>query len=100
MEISKNNIAWLFISKKYKWQSEYKFAPDRKFKSDYFVDLGTKKVLIEYEGVVSQKSRHTTLTGYTKDCEKYNLAAKLGYIVLRYTVMNFNDVIKDLEDLI
>jgi len=29
--------------------------------------------------------RHVRGNGYTKDCEKYNAASILGYIVLRYT---------------
>jgi hypothetical protein len=82
----------------YKVSPEYKFSPERRFKADWLVSLSNgKNVLIEYEGIMSSKCRHTSVTGYSKDCEKYNLAATLGFIVLRYTVMNFDNVITDLE---
>jgi hypothetical protein len=37
------------------------------------------KVAIEYEGLMSVKSGQTTVTGYSNDCIKYNLAACLGW---------------------
>lgn len=78
-------------------QEEFKFCPIRKFRADWKVSKGDKCCLVEYEGLMSLKSRHITKTGFSKDCEKYNLAAIMGYKVLRYTVLNFDDVIKDLE---
>ena len=74
---------------------EYRFCAGRRFRSDFA--FPEKKLLVEYEGINSAKSRHTTITGYTKDTEKYNLAAVLGYRVLRYTALNFRNVWKDLE---
>lgn len=56
-----------------------------------------QKIAVEYEGIVTSKSRHTTLKGYTGDCEKYNSAMKLGWKVFRYTALNYKDVTKDLE---
>jgi hypothetical protein len=79
------------------YETEYKFHPDRKFRFDYALpELG---VALEYEGVVSAKSRHTTLGGYAKDCEKYNEAALLGWLVFRFTVMNEESLIKVLANL-
>ena len=43
------------------------------------------KVAIEYEGLMSAKSRHITITGFSKDCEKYNAAALLGWQEYRFT---------------
>ena len=43
------------------------------------------KVAIEYEGLMSAKSRHTTVSGFSDDCEKYNAAAQLGWAVYRFT---------------
>lgn len=78
------------------WQKELKFLPDRKFRFDYACQ--EHKIAVEYEGIAGgKKSRHTTITGYTKDTEKYNLAANSGWRVLRYTVINFKDLRKDLE---
>ena len=69
----------------------------RRFKFDFAVP--ELKVAIEYEGINSGKSRHTSITGYSKDCEKYNLAVKLGWRVLRYTCMNYKDVSQDFEQI-
>lgn len=62
---------------------ELRFAPPRLFRFDFA--LPTKRIAIEYEGVYGGKSRHTTVSGYTRDCEKYNLAVAGGWRVLRYT---------------
>ena len=64
-------------------EREHKFHPARKFRFDYaFLD---KKLAIEYEGIFSAKSRHTTVTGFMRDAEKYNEAMLLGWRVLRIT---------------
>lgn len=76
---------------------EHKFLPNRRFRFD-FADPDIK-VAFEFEGIISSKSRHTTITGYTNDCKKYNLAAINGWRVLRYTALNMGDVIEDLENL-
>tara|TARA_R110000868_G_scaffold16350_13_gene73586 strand:+ start:318 stop:725 length:408 start_codon:yes stop_codon:yes gene_type:complete len=80
------------------YTSELIFHPTRKFRFDWAIpDL---KVAIEFEGIMSNKSRHTTVTGYSKDCIKYNLAACLGWKVLRYTVLNYKDLEQDLMKLV
>jgi hypothetical protein len=55
---------------------------------------------LEYDGLMSEKSGHTTLTGFTKDTGKLNLAIQEGWQVLRYTVLNYQNVLQDLEKLI
>lgn len=42
------------------------------------------------------KSGHTTLNGYTKDTDKYNLATIDGWRLLRFTIKNYKQVIKKL----
>jgi hypothetical protein len=74
---------------------EFKFCENRKFKADFKLEKDNKIVLIEYEGLFAGKSRHTTLKGYSKDCEKYNLATILGYPILRYTAMNYKSITGD-----
>jgi hypothetical protein len=74
---------------------EYKFCKDRKFKADFMLEYKDKQILIEYEGLYSTKSRHTTGSGYSKDTEKYNLACMLGYPVLRYTANTYKNVTND-----
>ena len=77
-----------------KFEQEYRFNPKRRFRFDLY--LNDFNVGIEYEGLMSEKSRHTTIEGYSKDAEKYNLAACNGIHVLRYTALNFNQFETDL----
>jgi hypothetical protein len=98
-KLDKTNFEAVAKSQGYKIIPEYKFCFKRKFKADWFIEHNSKKILIEYEGINSYKSRHTSITGYANDCEKYNLAQRLGFIVLRYTALNFQDVFNDIEEL-
>lgn len=76
--------------------SEHVFADGRKFRFDWaFIDL---KIAIEYEGLFSEKSGHTTVTGYTKDTDKYNLAQSLGWVVIRVTALNYKKLIRLLDE--
>lgn len=74
---------------------EIEFHPDRKFRFDWA--LPSLMIAIEYEGLFSKKSGHTTVDGYTKDCEKYNLAQINGWKVLRYTAINYKNLERDLN---
>jgi len=97
MKIDKTNFLPIAKSFGYIVEAEYNFIPSRRFRADWFILIGNTRVLIEYEGIAAAKSRHTSIVGYTKDCEKYNLAAMNGFIVLRYTALNFDNVFKDLK---
>lgn len=77
------------------YESEFIFSKERKFRFDWAVPQIL--VAIEYEGIFSEKSGHTTLSGYKKDVEKYNLATKLGWKILRYTADNYLDFENDLK---
>ncbi len=86
------------IEKRFFYESEYQFHHERKFRSDFMVrSLERMKVLIEYEGLNSAKSGHTTFVGYSENCIKYNLATVEGWDVLRYTAKNYKNVIADLD---
>lgn len=80
-----------------KIEKEYKFLPNRRFRFD-FADPDLK-LAWEFEGILSAKSRHTTITGYTNDCRKYNLAALNGWKVFRYTTLNMGEVVDDLRSM-
>ena len=80
------------------YEIEFKFHPKRKWRSD--IHILEKGILIEYDGLLSNKSRHTTLTGFSNDCEKRNQATILGYKVLTYTVLNYKTMIDDLRSLL
>ncbi len=78
--------------------TEYKFDAHRKFRFDVF--MPSLKCGIEYEGIFSTKSRHTSLGGYSTDIEKYNLCQLNGLKVLRYTAMNYKNFVEDLKRLL
>lgn len=69
---------------------EYRFHPTRRWRFDW----AWPKVLVavEYEGLLNTpKSRHTTVQGFSNDCEKYNAAALLGWRVIRITALHVKD---------
>lgn len=84
-------------------QSGFVFIPElrfdklRRFRFDFAIPC--QNIAIEYDGLMSAKSRHTTVTGFTKDCEKFNLAALQGWRVLKYTALNYKQIVSDLEKL-
>ena len=52
--------------------------------------IPSRKIVFEYEGVFARYNTiHVTATGYSKDCEKYNYAALLGWRVYRATAFDF-----------
>ena len=71
------------------YATEYRFHPTRKWRFDYAIPK--LKVGVEYEGVRSAKSRHTTFVGFSNDCEKYSEAAILGWCVVRVTAKMIGD---------
>ncbi len=77
-------------------ETEFKFMEFRKYRFDWAIPA--IKASIEFEGIFSEKSRHTTVTGYSGDTDKYREAAKLGWMVLRYTAMNYTKLIQDLNE--
>jgi len=87
----KNHLTILQIS----FVQELKFHSIRKFRFDFAIP--EFMIAIEYEGLNSEKSGHTTLMGYTEDCVKYNLAAIDGWRILRYTAVNVEEFAKDLR---
>jgi hypothetical protein len=90
----KNHLTVLKID----FVQELVFSTKRKFRFD--IAIPEMLLAIEYEGLNSAKSGHTTMSGYTSDCTKYNLAAKEGWTVLRYTMINYKDFTNDLKGFI
>ena len=60
---------------------EFKFCEDRKFRADFC--WPKQKIILEVEGGIWSGGMHGRGVGITRDIEKYNLAATLGYKVLR-----------------
>jgi len=90
-------ILFILQSLKVEYVTELKFSKSRKFRFD--IAIPKHKIAVEYEGIFSQKSRHTSFKGYTMDTEKYNLAQIEGWKVLRYTAQNFKNFEKDFKQL-
>jgi hypothetical protein len=83
----------------YKLVPEFQFHPSRKFRFDWAVTAPGVKIAVEFEGIMSQKSRHTTTIGYSNDTIKYNEASILGWTLLRYTILTYKNLKSDLEKL-
>ena len=62
---------------------EYKFHPDRKWRSDFF--LRHNNILVEVNGGTHLHMGHSTHSGITRDYEKTNAAVVLGYRPLSFT---------------
>lgn len=76
-------------------EEELQFSQERKFRFDWAIPA--LMIAIEYEGIYSAKSRHTTNIGFNRDVEKYNLAAQLGWRVIRFTANNYKTLITELD---
>lgn len=79
-------------------KEEYIFdVGGRKWRFDHCLE--SLKVGIEYNGIMSEKSRHTSIKGYSGDMEKINAASKQGWTILQYTPLNYKTLIKDLDEI-
>lgn len=67
-------------------QPEHRFHESRRWRFDYA--WPEHRVALEVEGGVWTRGRHTRPLGFLNDCQKYNNAAALGWIVLRVTPQN------------
>jgi very-short-patch-repair endonuclease len=78
------SIEWAFskLLPDYKLIPEYPVQDGRRWRFDWAIPA--LRLAVELEGI-GGLSRHTSITGYTKDCEKYNAAAAQGWCVLRFT---------------
>ena len=68
---------------------EFYFAKPRRFRADFA--WPDRKILAEVEGGTWSGGRHVRGKGYEADCEKYSIAAMLGYRVLRFTTAMVRD---------
>lgn len=62
---------------------EYRFHDTRKWRFDYAIPA--LKIAVECDGGVWTGGRHVSPKGYIKDMEKFNAAAELGWVVLKFT---------------
>ena len=85
---AKAQLELIFMALKLDVEREYKFHDCRRWRFDYA--LPAILVAVEYEGLPLQvqKSRHTTISGFCGDCEKYSEAAILGWCVVRVNAVS------------
>lgn len=62
---------------------EYKFYPTRAWRFDYAIPQ--LRIAIEIDGGIWINGRHNRASGYIGDMEKFNAAATLGWVVLKFT---------------
>ena len=65
------------------YMMEFRFHPTRRWRFDFAFER--IKFAVEVEGGTWSGGRHTTGSGFEKDCEKYAEALVLGWRVLRVT---------------
>lgn len=82
------------------FEHEYQFHSNRKWRADFLIS--NTKILVEVEGGIWSKGRHTRGSGYIGDMEKYNAAAILGFQVLRFSTQQVKSglAIQQLEQLV
>lgn len=79
----------------YTFKTEHKFHSTRKWRIDFAIlEI---KVAIEYEGLMSEKSVHTTVQGFTDNTDKYNAATVEGWRVIRFTALNYKTLYDSLN---
>lgn len=61
---------------------EHKFCPSRRWRFDFA--WPSQLVSVECEGGIFNYGRHNRPMGFIRDCEKYSMAAEIGWRVLRY----------------
>lgn len=82
------------------YEQEFKFHPKRKWRSDFKIE--GYPILVEVEGGTFSNGRHSRGTGFAKDCEKYNAAAKLGFYVIKGDTnqVRSGELLRDVQDMI
>lgn len=75
---------------------EYRFHHARKWRADYCWPI--HKVIVEIDGGLFVRGRHSRGAGMLADFEKLNAAALLGFAVLRYAPSQIKrECMRDLE---
>lgn len=70
-------------------EREYQFSDKRRWRFDFA--WPENKLAVEIEGGIFTGGRHVRGRGYDGDCQKYNEAQLLGWVVLRFTSLMIND---------
>lgn len=77
---------------------QLKFHPKRRWRFDFA--WTAELVAVEIQGGIFVRGGHSRGVGYSKDCDKANAAAEMGWYVLRYTVLHIeNDPVSMIQQI-
>ncbi|MGY2488153.1 endonuclease domain-containing protein [Cupriavidus sp. CP313] len=84
----------------FRWCTEYRFALPRLYRFDFA--WPNLLIAVELEGGIWNGGRHTQARGFIEDARKYNLAAEMGWTVLRYpgTLVNSGEAVSQTEQML
>ncbi|WP_342051346.1 MULTISPECIES: hypothetical protein [unclassified Cupriavidus] len=84
----------------FRWQTEHRFALPRLYRFDFA--WPSLLIAVELEGGIWNGGRHTQARGFIEDARKYNLAAEIGWTVLRYpgTLVNSGEAVAQTEQML
>jgi len=77
------------------WGVELAFHPKRKWRMDIYCQ--ELMIAVEIEGGIFSGGAHTRGAHFLSDCEKYNTAASMGWIVLRAIPTSKNNHIAECD---
>jgi very-short-patch-repair endonuclease len=80
------------------WAHEYRFDKKRRFRFDFA--WPTQKVAVEIQGGTWTGGGHVRGKGYTRDCEKMNLAQSAGWRVFQFTTDMLREDINGCVDMV
>jgi hypothetical protein len=66
-------------------QTQYRFCDSRKWRFDFYWDVGGSRVAVETHGAVYTHGAHTRGKGFEDDREKMNCATAMGIRVFEFT---------------
>jgi very-short-patch-repair endonuclease len=82
------------------YEREHRFAPPRRFRFDFA--FPEKMIAVEIDGGLWGYGRHNRPQGMMKDNEKFNLAASLGWRILKFDTskVRSGEAIKTIEEVL
>jgi len=93
------NLQYFCNEKALTLEQEYQFSKTRQYRSDFAIPA--LKILLEYEGgIFMDRGGHNSHTGIQRDIDKYQLAQKEGWQLIRLTAINYTTVLKTLNEMI
>ncbi len=87
MSDAEESLAWQLGAVGIRFEREVPIAPPRRWRADFVIG----SLLVEVDGGSWTGGRHTTGTGFERDCLKLAEAVILGYRVIRVTPRMVDD---------